>query len=262
MGVIKPTNESVKGLEGLHLYHSGVSNCSMRVRLTLEEKGLSWESHHFNLMKREHITEDYFGINPNGLVPSLVHDGKVIIESDDIIEYLDIQFPEPALRPPEGPERAVMESWLRRATAIHMKAVKTHIYAKRMRGQMSQTDEQREQYERLQKSESLLEFHHKSSQDGFSQQELDAASAVLDESFAAMEQALATDPWLAGETFSLADVAWIPLYFTLGVLAGYSFDNLPHVTAWAKRIESRPSYAAAVLDWWPEEMKPYAQKSA
>ena len=82
MGIIKPTNESVKSMQGLHLFHSGVSNCSMRVRLALEEKGLPWQSHHLNLMQKEHITEDYFGINPNGLVPSLVHDGVVIIESD------------------------------------------------------------------------------------------------------------------------------------------------------------------------------------
>lgn len=262
MGVIKPTNESVKAMKGLHLFHSGVSNCSMRVRMALEEKGLSWQSHHLNLMQKEHITEDYFGINPNGLVPSLVHDGVVIIESDDIIEYLDIQFPEPTLRPPEADARSAMEVWLRRATSIHMTAVKTHIYAKRMRGQMSQTAEQQQQYEKLQKNESLLAFHRKSSSDGFTQAELDQAVAVLDACFQDMEQALTESTWLAGDTFSLADIAWIPLYFTLGVLAGYSFDNLPRVTAWAARIEGRASYDNAIVKWWPEEMKPLAQQSA
>ena len=40
MAVIIPTNKSVESFEGLHLYHGGISNCSMRVRMTLIEKGL------------------------------------------------------------------------------------------------------------------------------------------------------------------------------------------------------------------------------
>lgn len=262
MGEITPTNESVIELKGLHLYHAGVSNCSMRVRLALEEKGLPWTSHHVNILAKEHITPEYFGINPSGLVPTLVHDGRVIIESDDIIEYLDVTFPEPSLRPPEGPDREFMETWMRRATAIHLKAVKTHIYEKRIRGHMSQTAEQNEKYEKLQTNESLLEFHRKSNSDSFTQQELDEAKAVLDECFADLEKTLATRDWLAGDSFSLADIAWVPLYFTMDVLAGYSFEGLSNVAAWAKRIEARPSYKRAVLDWWPEGMKPLRQQSA
>ena len=261
MPVVEPTNLAVKELKGLHLYHSGVSNCSMRVRITLEEKGLTWTSHHLNILKKEHITPEYFGINPNGLVPTLVHDGKVIIESDDIIEYLDINFPEPSLRPAAGPDLEEMNEWLHRATAIHLKAVKTHIYEKRVRGNMSQSAEQRAQYEKLQTNESLLEFHRKSSSDSFTQQELDDARAVLDESFRDLDKALGDRDWLAGDNFSLADIAWVPLYFTLDVLAGYSFDGLGNVAAWAKRIEARPSYASAVLGWWPESMTPLAQQS-
>ncbi|MEM7082977.1 MAG: glutathione S-transferase family protein [Pseudomonadota bacterium] len=262
MGLITPTDQSVLAFKGLHLYHAGVSNCSMRVRITLEEKGLPWTSHHLNIVKKEHITPDYFGINPNGLVPTLVHDGKVIIESDDIIEYLDKTFEEPSLRPKDGPEREYMESWLHRATAIHMKAVKTHIYEKRMRGKMTQSGEEKAQYEKLQKNESLLEFHRKSANGEFTQQELDQAKAVLDQSFADLEAALEGREWLAGDQFSLADIAWVPLFFTLRVLAGYSFDGLVNTAAWAERIEGRSSYKKAVLDWWPQTMTPMNEKSA
>ena len=66
MPVVVPTNKEVLSYEGLHLFHSGVSNCSMRVRMVLEEKGLEWESHHFNILKKEHITPEYFGINLTG----------------------------------------------------------------------------------------------------------------------------------------------------------------------------------------------------
>jgi len=166
------------------------------------------------------------------------------------------------LRPPEGPDREIMNEWLHRATAIHLKAVKTHIYEKRVRGQMSQSAEQRAQYEKLQTNESLLEFHRKSNNDGFTQQELDEARAVLDQCFADLEKELGERDWLAGDNFSLADIAWVPLYFTMDVLAGYSFNGLDNVAAWAKRIEARPSYKTAVLDWWPEQMTPLKSETA
>ncbi|MEM9171200.1 MAG: glutathione S-transferase family protein [Pseudomonadota bacterium] len=260
--MIEPTNQSVKQLRGLHLYHSGVSNCSMRVRLTLIEKALEWESHHLDLFKKEHITEDYFGINPNGLVPTLVHDGQVIIESDDIIEYLDETFPEPPLRPADSDELALTNQWLHRATEIHIKAVKTHIYNKRVSGNMSQSEEEKSRYESLQQNKDLLEFHRKSNSGGFSQAEIDAAADTLETCFADLDRTLTDKHWIAGGAFSLADIAWIPLYFTLGVLADFSFDAMPNLQAWAKRIEQRPSYDEAVLQWWPKHMLPKAKQSA
>ena len=262
MGEIIPSNEAVLELEGLHLYHAGVSNCSMRVRIALEEKGLAWTSYHLNILAKEHVTPEYFGINPNGLVPTLVHDGKVIIESDDIIEYLDQNFPEPPLRPESDADYASMLEWLHRATSIHLKAVKTHIYEKRIRGKMAHSAEETARYEELQKNESLLEFHRKSNNDCFTQEELDTARATLDASFADLDKALANREWLVGDRFSLADIAWVPLFFTMDVLAGYSFEGMANIAAWAKRIESRPSYKRAVLDWWPEGMKPLTRQSA
>ena len=222
------------------------------------EDGISLvrRSRYLNILKKEHITPEYFGINPNGLVPTLVHNGKVIIESDDIIEYLDINFPEPPLRPPEGPELDAMNDWLHRANAIHVKAVKTHIYEKRIRGKMAHSAEENERYEQLQQNETLLNFHQKSNSDSFTQEELDQATASLDKCFADLNKALEGRDWLAGGSFSLADIAWVPLYHTLHVLAGYSFAELESIVSWADRIEKRPSYQKAVLDWWPEEMTP------
>lgn len=262
MPVIEPKNRSVTDLRGLHLYHSGISNCSMRVRMTLSEKALEWHSHHLDLRKKEHITEEYFGINPKGLVPTLVHDGKVITESADIIDYLDLEFPEPPLRPTGEADVERMQVWLHRAASIHIKAVKTFIYEKRMRGRMTQSAEEKARYESLQKDESLLEFHRKSASDNFSRQEIDEARATLDKCFTDLDETLGSRQWIAGERFSLADIAWIPLYFTLQVLAGYSFEHLPAVPEWAQRVADRPSYESAILDWWPADMKPAAGNAA
>ena len=52
-----------------------------------------------DLQKNENFRPWFLGINPRGLVPVLVHDGAVHIESNDIITYLEKTFPRPALIP-------------------------------------------------------------------------------------------------------------------------------------------------------------------
>lgn len=255
MGIVIPSNKSVLAFEGLHLYHSGVSNCSMRVRMTLVEKGLDWTSHHLNILQKEHLTAEYFGINPNGLVPTLVHDGVVIIESDDIIEYLDDQFPEPSLKPVDEADRNRMLGWLHRATGIHLSAVKPYIYYKRVGKQMAHSAGVDQEYRKLQKNPDLLAFHAKSTQEGFSDEDIRQAVDILEQCFQDMDAALLENEWLVDGHFSLADIAWIPLYYTLREMAGYDFGGWRQVSDWADRISSRASYQSGILDWWPEEMK-------
>lgn len=254
MGVVVPSNEEVLAYKGVHLFHSGVSNCSMRVRIALEEKGLEWHSHHLNILQKEHITPEYFGINPNGLVPTLVHDGVVIIESDDIIDYIDDQFPAPALKPQDLDQREQMYFWLHRAVEIHIEAVKTYIYFKRLGKTMAQAAEEDAKYRSLQSNSNLLDFHRKSSQTGFSDEDIHNAEAILDECFVALDRKLAEGEWIAGDAFSLADIAWVPLHFTLGKLAGYSFSAYPGVERWAESISQRASFKKGTLDWWPKNM--------
>ncbi|MGI9321971.1 MAG: glutathione S-transferase family protein [Pseudomonadales bacterium] len=262
MGVITPTNKEVLDYKDLHLFHAGASNCSMRVRMTLEEKQLPWTSHHLNILKKEHITPEYFGINPNGLVPTLVHDGTVIIESDDIIDYLDETFPNPPLKSYKDKDKEATYTWLHRATSIHLEAVKPYIYAKRIGKSMAHSSEEDEKYRQLQTNPDLLEFHRKSTQEGFSDDETSRAEGVLDKCFADMEQLLEKQEWLAGQQFSLADIAWVPLYFTLDKLAGYSFDKYPQVSSWTQRIGERDSYQQGVLNWWPVELGGVWQQDA
>jgi len=251
MGVVIPTNKEVLTFKGLHLYHSGISNCAMRVRITLEEKGLEWSSHHLDIVKKEHITPEYFGINPNGVVPTLVHDGVVMIESDDIIDYLDKTFPDRPLRPSDPDQLKLLYHWLKLATSIHVKAVKTFIYDKRMRGKMAQSQDEQEAYARLQTNPELLEFHRKSTEGAFAQEDLDEAEQILRTCFAEADALLADSKWMVGDQFSLADIAWVPLHFTLKELAQFPFERFANIQAWADRIAERDSFKKGVLDWWP-----------
>lgn len=98
MPIIEPGREELKHLKGIHLWHSGMSNCSQRCRITLAEFKLEFESHLVSPQKGEHATAEFHQINPNGVVPALIHDGTLIIESTDIIDYLDVTFGNSALR--------------------------------------------------------------------------------------------------------------------------------------------------------------------
>src|SRR6187455_874817 len=95
----------------LVLYEFGNSVCCQKVRLVLCEKGLVWESRQINLFRSEQYDPEYLKLNPKGLVPTLVHDGRPVIESTLICEYLDKIFPEPLLMPADAYERARIRLW-------------------------------------------------------------------------------------------------------------------------------------------------------
>jgi glutathione S-transferase len=87
------TNSAVKTFKGLHLYHSKNSHCCRQVRLALSLKQIQYTSHDIDInSKNENVQQDYIGINPRGLVPTLVHEGKVIVETIDILLYVDKTF--------------------------------------------------------------------------------------------------------------------------------------------------------------------------
>ena len=83
----------------LELYHSDMSVCAAKVRQVCAEKGLEWQAHGLNLGAGEAQQPDYLTLNPGGVVPTLIDDGRVVIESTVICEYLDDKWPTQPLKP-------------------------------------------------------------------------------------------------------------------------------------------------------------------
>ncbi len=108
----------------LVLYHSPYSTCSQKVRIALAEKGLAYESREINFAREEHLAPEYLKLNPNGVVPTLVHDGEPVIDSSCILEYLDEVAPAPPLSPPTALGRAQMRAWLRYFEEVPTAAVR------------------------------------------------------------------------------------------------------------------------------------------
>lgn len=252
MVVIVPTNNSVESLKGLHLYHGNISNCSMRVRMTLIEKVLPWTSHHLDLKKKENISDEYFGINPNGLVPTLVDNGVVHIESNDIIDYLDETYPEPSLR--ASYNEGMME-WLRLAASIHVPAVKPYVYATKIQKKVKKTAKEQKKYDELQKNEELKSFHAKhAGSSAFGEDDIARSQEILGECFAKLENALEGREWIMGDQFTLADISWIPLHFVL-IGCGYPFERHPNISRWAAAFREKESYREGILKWCPDFSK-------
>ena len=82
----------------LELYHNINSVCAQKVRIALAEKGQKVTEHLLTLQGDQNDPA-YMKLNPNGVVPTLVHDGNVIVESSLILYYIDDAFPDPPLMP-------------------------------------------------------------------------------------------------------------------------------------------------------------------
>ena len=65
----------------LTLYHHGGATCAAKVRFCLAEKGLEWEGVYLDILKGDQFDPEYRKLNAKGVVPTLIHDDNVIVES-------------------------------------------------------------------------------------------------------------------------------------------------------------------------------------
>jgi glutathione S-transferase len=234
----------------LTLYHGDTSTCSKRVRITLAEKDVEWESKYLDLAKRDNLDPVYLEINPNGVVPTIVHDGKILYESNVIIEYLDEIYPEPALRPSDPYLRAQMHIWMDRIEHVLHRNINTVSWIrqgryKRFEGMDDEElqvvlDSQATEEKRLLLKNRLAQ--------GVSQEELEFAEARVAEVLDKMEDTLQESDWLCGANFSLADISVAPFF------ERFESNKMPSLTDW----EKRPKLGA----WWVRtKSKPSFQKA-
>src|SRR5258708_5596625 len=98
------------------LYNAPQSTCSQRVRFVLNAKGLRFEEKKLDLLAGDQLKPGYLALNPNGVVPTLDHDGAIVIDSSVIIEYLDQIAPASENFSPRDPaSRSLMRAIVRMA---------------------------------------------------------------------------------------------------------------------------------------------------
>lgn len=250
MGIIVSKNAEVKTLKGTHLYHHGMSQCSQRVRICLEEKSVPWVDHTINLIKGEHLLENYGSINPNNVVPTLVHDGTVIIESTDIIAYIDEHFRGPSFTPSDPQEQAKMAAWLEQSNALKS-AIRVLSHEFLFKPVAKKSAQELQAMKSNLSNQDLIEFHSKfSSKEGLDSATIFRSICEFDVVFAHMNETLSKHAWLAGDTFSLADISWMGDLHRLRLM-NFPMVQYPHLLDWANRITTRPSFKKALLDYEP-----------
>ncbi|HSV82644.1 MAG TPA: maleylacetoacetate isomerase [Ramlibacter sp.] len=90
----------------MRLYSYFRSGTSHRLRIALNLKGLRAKYVGVDLRVEQHLGETYRSINPQMLVPALEAENQVLVQSPAIIEWLEEQYPSPALLPSAPDHRA------------------------------------------------------------------------------------------------------------------------------------------------------------
>lgn len=239
------------------LYDHSTSVCSAKVRVLLAEKAIEFTGHFVDILAGDQFTPEYRKINPRAVVPSLIHDGKTVIESTVINEYLDEVVPLPSLKPASAHSRARMRVWTKGVDERLHDACTVITYVVQHRHKLLELD--REHLEDMLQNTSPLYRDRKRSWilDGFSSPDLHIAIGAFELVLAEMEAALQESRWLAGDTYSLADVAMTPYINRLAMLAFDDWwrDDRPAVTAWFDEIRKRPSFQTGVMDHIPSTMQ-------
>lgn len=241
MPEIEPIEQTLKSLKGLHLWHAPMSSCSQRVRITLAEADKRFESHLIDLEKDEHATPEYQRIHPKGLVPALVDDGRLFIESIDIIAHVAGAGSPLA---PVGSDRLLA---MANAAQLDLKLLTFEFL---FRIGPPPPPKAAAAFQKSHQNDWLRQFRIDFA-NGFGKDRLNAAIARTDEGFRHLDGLLADGrTYLEGSGFTLSDIAWMPNVHRFRLM-DWPFERTPHLQAWFERITERPSYRQALLDWQP-----------
>jgi glutathione S-transferase len=235
----------------LELYNFAQSTCSLKVRICLAEKQLEWTDRRLVSRDQDHLSDWYLKLNPNGVVPTLVHDGVPIIESSVIAQYLDDAFPETSLSPSDPAGLARMRAWLVFVDQVPTPAVRypSFQYGGLRRKFQSMTDEEFAASARRRPLKSG--FYEKMGKNGFSEDEIARALDDVRKTAARMDGMMTRSggPWLLGERCTLADICVAPLLDRMEDLGfAWLWDEFPGVAAWLERIQARPAYKEAFYE--------------
>ena len=240
--------------KGVHILHYQGSSCSQKLRIFLNLKGIKWESHLVDLHKGENFQPWFLGINPRGLVPVLVHDGAVHIESNDIIQYLEKAFPQPRLIP-AGYENEVAKLlhheddlhldlrtlsfrfvYDRRGPAKSAEALKT--YAENGSATVGGVADN--------EKAAQIVFWNRTAEEGLTDEASRISAQRFRKEFDVLDGKLASQPYLMGSEISVLDIAWFIYAYRLS-LGSYPLARLhPRVHAWKEKLLARPEFAKEV----------------
>lgn len=193
----------------LQLYTAPTPN-GWKISIALEELGLPYQTHVLRLQHGDQKQPDYLKINPNGRIPALVDPdagGLAIFESGAILLYLAEKTGRLIPSDPAGRWRVI--SWLMfQMSGLGPMQGQANVFFRYMP-------------EKIQPA-------------------IDRYQAETRRLYQVMDGQLKQTPWLAGEHYSIADIACLPWVFA-HFWAGVELDGLDALADWKARMEARPA---------------------
>ena len=233
----------------LALYHCDPNANSGKPMMTLKEKGVEFVSHYVNLPRFEQHSPEYLQINPKGQAPTLVHDGVVITESTLMCEYIDEAFDGPPLRPTDPRERWRMRVWNKYMDEEFGPSLSMIAWS-RFLGPMYRNHDPKDIEALIARipTEERRRTWRTAIFDSFPSGALDESLRRLKEGAELLEARLSRGAWLAGESFSLADIIAFNMAGAMPVLFGGIMNPTltPRCMDWLERVRSRPGVGAAL----------------
>jgi glutathione S-transferase len=225
----------------LELYHWGPTVNSGEVLVCLAEKRVGFRSRYVDLKRLKQHEGKFLALNPEGQVPLLVHDGKVITGTTILLQYVDEAFPKKPLMPAMPGERYEAYFWIKYTPERIAPAVSALGWHRIARPGIS-----RDFIAKARKTIRKLPPERqgvwsKAIKDSYTEDELALFGETLTQAVAKMEAALAKASWIAGEGYSLADIALLFMARAMRVATPEILNAkaAPKTWAWLKKMERR-----------------------
>jgi glutathione S-transferase/GST-like protein len=228
----------------LTIYHWEPNANSGKPILAAYEKGVEFESRYVDLLSFDQHTPEYLRINPNGTIPSMVHDGVLVAESTAMMEYIDAAFAGPPLRPDDPFERWRMRWWCRFFDQFVGPSISMFGWSFFVGPSVRQRDpeELKARIERIPLKERRIAWS-KAIYGTFSPEEMAESARRIAFGVGHLEAALSERPWVAGTSLSIADLVGFNMFAGLPVMnAEVANDQkTPHMMEWLRKINERPA---------------------
>jgi glutathione S-transferase len=245
-------NESVK----IEVYDYEASACGTKVRWALAEEGLAWERHRVDFMAFDQKTADYLRIHPDGLVPAARFDGEIQLGGDDIMRRIAAVTGSAKIMPVSEGCRHAIDHWLSVINSFHLpygillySEIILPAHRARPIDQLESSLARiadRTTYERL--AHLIV--------NGFDEDRLAKCRRAVSAGFEKINETLSGSDWVAGDRFSIADIALFPYVNTpMHLVSSIWYGRMPHITNWLGKMRERSAFAASVADYpYPDDL--------
>ncbi|MFL2717015.1 MAG: glutathione S-transferase family protein [Gammaproteobacteria bacterium] len=240
--------EEILDWKGIHLFHFSGSACSQKLRIFFNIKKINWNSHVINLIKQEQFSEWFLGINPRGLVPTLVHDGDVHIESNEIMAYLDDVYKDNKLFPIDlideiNKDLAFEDSLHHDLRRLTFRYIIPHALGKKN----PSTIDAKEQFEGTiqgkadeNKSKEIL-FWKNHYKNGITDDEIVESANKFKNIYEDFDKTLKNQKYLKGDEFTVVDLAWYVSTKRLA-MAGIPIGKYKNVQKWFSNLDNDANF--------------------